>query len=63
MTRKLAYITLGAIAVLIAGCKPADPPSNFAKTQHDALDKAKDVERQMQQQAQERKQAADDASQ
>ena len=49
------------IGMGLAGCKPAGPPPDMIKTQRDALNKAKAVEGQMQQQADERLKAIDDA--
>jgi len=45
----------------LAGCKPAGPPPDLIKTQREALNKAKAVEGQLQQQADERMKAIDDA--
>jgi hypothetical protein len=56
-------MVLAAIVVLACGCQPSEPPPDLAKTQRDTLNKAKAVEGVLQQQSQERKQAADEASQ
>lgn len=45
----------------LSGCKPDGPPPDLVKTQREALNKAKAVEGQMQQQADERMKAIDDA--
>ncbi|MBS0308166.1 MAG: hypothetical protein JSS58_04265, partial [Proteobacteria bacterium] len=44
-------MTICAVSLLFAGCKPADPPPDLVKTQRDALDKAKAVEGQLQRSA------------
>ncbi|QAU34715.1 hypothetical protein [Janthinobacterium sp. 17J80-10] len=62
MKRKLPSVTLAAIVVLAGGCQPAESPPDIAKSQRDALGKAKAVEGVLQQQAQEHRQAADEAS-
>ncbi len=62
MKNTLSIITLAAVVVLAAGCQPAEPPPDIVKTQRDALHKAKAVEGQLQQQAQERQQASDAAA-
>lgn len=61
MMRKLPGLMLAATVVLAGGCQPAESPPNIAKSQREALDKAKAVEGVLQQQAQEHRQAADDA--
>ena len=49
-----------AVAVLaLAGCKPSAPPPQIFKTQTDALEKAKGVEKQLQD-AQDRNRAAEE---
>ena len=48
------------IAAAISGCKPAGPPPDLLKSQRDALNKAKAVEGQLQQQADEQRKAIDD---
>ena len=48
------------MATAISGCKPAGPPPNLLETQRDALNKAKAVEGQLQQQADEQRKAIDD---
>jgi hypothetical protein len=62
MTSKLSNVALAAFAVLLGGCQPSDPPPDLVKTQREALNKAKAVEGLLQQQAQESKQAADEAA-
>lgn len=61
MMRKFPGMMLAAIVVLAGGCQPAEPPPDIVKSQRDALNKAKAVEGQLQQQAQEHRQAADEA--
>lgn len=61
MMRKLPGLMLAAIVVLAGGCQPAESPPNIAKTQREALDKARAVEGVLQQSAQQQQQAADDA--
>ena len=63
--RILAVALLGAtmaltVATAISGCSPAGPPPDVLKTQRDALNKAKAVEGQLQQQADEQRKAIDD---
>jgi hypothetical protein len=53
-------VAAGFIGLSLAGCKPADAPPDLLKTQRAALEKAKALEGQMQQQAQERMKAIDD---
>jgi hypothetical protein len=45
---------------MAAGCQPSEPPPDIIKTQREALNKAKALEGQMQQQAQERMQAEEE---
>lgn len=54
-------ITIGLLALALDGCKPAGPPPDLVKTQREALDKAKTVEGQLQQQAEQQKKAVDEA--
>jgi hypothetical protein len=60
----LAYgkraIMLGLIGLSLSACKPADSPPDLIKTQRQALDKAKALEGQMQQQAEDRMKAAEE---
>ena len=63
--RTLVIVLLGAtmaltIATAISGCRPAGPPPDLLKTQRDALNNAKAVEGQLQQQADEQRKAIDD---
>ena len=53
-------ITLGIFGLCLAACKPADPPPDLIKAQRQALDKAKALEGQMQQQAEDRMKAAEE---
>ncbi len=58
----LAQCMLAAtVSVLICACQPSEAPPDLLKTQRDALNKAKGLEGQMQQQAQDRMQSADEA--
>jgi hypothetical protein len=59
---KLHFIAVASIAAACAACKPAGPPPDLMKTQREALDKAKDVNRQVLQQAEEQKKAVEDAT-
>lgn len=59
---KIAYIMMpGVLALALSACQPAGPPPDLVKTQREALHKAKGVELQLQQQAQEQMKAADEA--
>ena len=51
-------LSLAAAALTLAGCKPSAPPPQIFKTQTDALEKAKGVEKQLQD-AQDRNRAAE----
>ena len=46
--------------LVLAACKPAPPPPDILKSQHQALDQAKALDGQLQQQLQDRMKAADD---
>ena len=48
------------MAMALSGCKPAGAPPDLLKTQREALDKAKAVEGQLQQHAEEQRKAIDD---
>jgi hypothetical protein len=48
-------------AVALLGCKPEGPPPDLIKTQREALNKAKGVGEQLQQQAEQQKKAAEEA--
>jgi len=61
MMYKLPNLMLAALVVMVGGCRPAEPPPDLVRSQREALNKAKAVAGQLQQQAQEQKQAADDA--
>ncbi|MBI1889111.1 MAG: hypothetical protein HYS18_00540 [Burkholderiales bacterium] len=49
------------LAALVAACKPSEPPPDLVKTQREALEKAKAVEGQVLQAAQEQKRAIEAA--
>ena len=53
-------IMIGAAMLVLAGCKPAEPPPNLLKSQRETLDKAKALEGQMQQQVQDRMKSVDE---
>jgi hypothetical protein len=61
--KQLTAIALSGVAISapMSGCKPAGPPPDLLNTQREALDKAKAVDGQLQQQADEHKKAIDDA--
>jgi ABC-type uncharacterized transport system auxiliary subunit len=59
LLRLLAVIA--SMLVILAACKPAEPPPDLIKTQRDALDKSKSVEGQLQQQANEQRKAVESA--
>lgn len=60
MKRAAAICLSMAIAALaLAGCKPSAPPPQIFKTQTDALEKAKGVEKQLQD-GQDRNRAAEE---
>ncbi|AIY42660.1 hypothetical protein LT85_3502 [Collimonas arenae] len=60
MRSSVFCLSLAAGAVLaLAGCKPSAPPPQIFKTQTDALEKAKGVEKQLQD-AQDRNRAAEE---
>jgi len=46
--KRSAVICLSLAALALAGCKPAAPPPQIFKTQTDALEKAKGIEKQLQ---------------
>ncbi|AMP06094.1 hypothetical protein [Collimonas pratensis] len=52
-------LSLAVAALALAGCKPSAPPPQIFKTQTDALEKAKGVEKQLQD-AQDRNRAAEE---
>ena len=54
-------IVIGLLGLALAGCKPAEPPPDILKSQRDALDKAKALSGQMQQQLDDRMKASDEA--
>lgn len=49
-------------AGVLAACKPAGPPPDMIQKQREALEKARNVESQVQQQEDERRKALDDAT-
>lgn len=53
-------IAVGLSGLALAGCMPAEPPPALLKTQKDALDSAKTIDRQLQQQ-QDKMKAAEEA--
>jgi outer membrane PBP1 activator LpoA protein len=55
---KIAVVFLGTA---LAGCQPHDAPPDLVKTQREALNKAKALETQLQQQADAQRRAIDDA--
>lgn len=55
---KLQCIAVYLVAVFLGACQPSGPAPDLVKTQRETLDKAKGVEQQLQQQAQERMQSA-----
>jgi hypothetical protein len=59
--RRTWIMAAGLLGLLLSGCKPVQPPPDLIKTQRETLDKAKAFEGQLQQQAQERLKAAEDA--
>lgn len=48
-----------SVGLVLVACKPAPPP-DILKSQHQAIDKAKALDGQLQQQLQDRMKAADD---
>ncbi len=54
-------MVLGAIGMLLGACQPAGSPPDLVQTQRDALNKAKGVEQQLQQQSQDRIKSSDEA--
>ncbi|MDF3036038.1 MAG: hypothetical protein K0S28_1312 [Paucimonas sp.] len=53
-------LVAACVSAMAAGCQPSEPPPDIIKTQREALNKAKALEGQMQQQAQERMQAEEE---
>ncbi len=58
MNRAVAMALLG---IVLSGCKQTDPPPDVLKTQREALDKAKALGGQMQQQLEDRMKTSDEA--
>lgn len=54
-------IAAGLMSLALVGCKPAEPPADLLKTQREALNKAKAVEGQLQQQADDQRKAIEEA--
>lgn len=53
-------IVIGLLGLALSGCKPAEPPPDILKSQREALDKAKALSGQMQQQLEDRMKASDE---
>jgi hypothetical protein len=53
-------LSAGFLGIVLLGCKPDGSPPDLIKTQREGMNKAKALEGQMQQQAQEQMKAADD---
>ena len=54
-------IAAGFMGLALAGCTPAEPPPDLIKAQREALNKAKAVEGQLQQYADDQRKAAEEA--
>lgn len=54
-------MTVGLISYALCGCQPSEPQPDLIKTQREALNKAKAVEGQVMQQANDQKKAIDEA--
>jgi hypothetical protein len=54
-------VAVALIAAALSGCQPAEPPPDLLKTQREGLNKAKAVEGQVLQQADEQRKAAENA--
>lgn len=61
MNHVKSIIAAGLIGLAVVGCQPAEPSPDVLKNQRAALTKARAVEGQVQQQAEERMKAADEA--
>ena len=57
MKMRAALLVVG---LTLTGCKPAQPPPDILKLQHQALEQAKRLDGQLQQQLQDRMKAIDD---
>jgi len=55
-----ALALMVAAGMVLSACKPVQPPPDIVKSQRQALDKAKALDGQLQQQLQERMKAVDD---
>jgi hypothetical protein len=53
-------MAVGLVGLSLSGCKPAESPPDLIKAQRETLDKAKALEQQMQQQAQDRMRVIED---
>jgi hypothetical protein len=60
MTLKLK-MTVGFLGIALLGCQPDGPPPDLLKTQREALNKAKAVEGQLQQQAEDQRKIIEEA--
>lgn len=54
-------MTVGVLGIALLGCQPNGPPPDLLKTQREALNKAKAVEGQLQQQAEDQRKIIDEA--
>jgi hypothetical protein len=54
-------MTVGFLGIALLGCQPDGPPPDLLKTQREALNKAKAVEGQLQQQAEDQRKMIDEA--
>jgi hypothetical protein len=54
-------MTIGFVGIALLGCQPDGPPPDLIKTQRDGLNKAKAVEGQLQQQAEEQRKMIEEA--
>ena len=55
-----ATLVLLAVAAAVAGCDRKEPPPDIVKSQRQAMDKAKAVEKVLQQSADQRREQADE---
>ncbi len=58
--RRAWIMAVGLFGLALSGCKPVQSPPDLIKTQRETLDKARALEGQLQQQAQDRLKAAED---
>jgi hypothetical protein len=54
-------MTVGFLGIALLGCQPDGPPPDLLKTQREALNKAKAVEGQLQQQAEDQRKIIEEA--